>query len=66
MLLCEDNQLNAEIAKTLLEERGMTVVCAENGREGFDVFADSEEGGFCAVLMDIRMPVMDGYEATAR
>ena len=66
VLLCEDNQLNAEIAKTLLEERGMTVVCAENGREGFDVFADSEEGGFCAVLMDIRMPVMDGYAATAR
>ena len=63
ILLCEDNYMNTEIAKILLEEQGMTVICAKNGREGAETFASSAPGEFDAVLMDIRMPVMDGYEA---
>lgn len=66
ILLCEDNQLNQEIASALLKDAGMTVVVAANGREGLDMLAESPVGDFCAVLMDLRMPVMDGYEAAQR
>ena len=65
VLLFEDNYLNAEIARTLLEEKGVQVVHVENGQLGVELFQDSPPGSFDAILMDIRMPVMDGYEATA-
>jgi CheY-like chemotaxis protein len=64
VLICEDNHLNMEIVTVLLKEKGMEVVTAQNGQEGVALFQNSEEGYFDAVLMDIRMPVMDGYEAT--
>ncbi len=63
ILLVEDHPLNTEIAKRLLERKGMTVSCAVNGEEGVKCFEASKEGAFDAVLMDIRMPVMDGLEA---
>lgn len=64
VLLCEDNSLNAEIARALLEEHGMIVETAADGKQGIDAFARSEEGYFDVVLMDIRMPHMNGYEAS--
>ena len=65
-LLCEDNYLNTEIAKILLEEQGMGVDCADNGELGARRFRESPVGTYDVVLMDIRMPVMDGYEAARR
>jgi len=64
VLLVEDNELNAEIARYLLEDMGIVVTAAENGRQALEVFGDSPEGTFDAILMDIMMPVMDGLEAT--
>ena len=58
--------MNREIAVMLLKEKGMIVETAENGLDGVDKFEESEEGSFDAVLMDIRMPLMNGYEATRR
>ncbi len=63
ILLCEDNEMNREIATAILEKNGMTVLPAANGREGVERFRQSGRGAISAVLMDIRMPVMDGYEA---
>jgi signal transduction histidine kinase/CheY-like chemotaxis protein len=63
ILLVEDNYLNAEIATLLLKEKGIAVTLAENGELGAERFAASAPGTFDAVLMDIRMPVMSGYEA---
>lgn len=65
ILLVEDNDVNKEIASTLLGSKGIAVVCAENGEKGSKLFADSRENEFDAILMDIHMPVMDGYETTA-
>jgi len=64
ILLCEDNQINQEIAKTLLEENGAIVETADNGELGVQAFGKSHPGYWDAVLMDIHMPVMDGYEAS--
>ncbi len=64
ILLCEDHPLNAEIAVRLLRARGCIVDCVENGKLGLDAFAKSALGYYDAVLMDIRMPVMNGLEAT--
>jgi signal transduction histidine kinase/CheY-like chemotaxis protein/PAS domain-containing protein len=64
VLLCEDNDMNAEIAGILLRGQGLTVEHAVNGRDGLKIFAESPEDHFDAILMDIRMPVMNGYEAT--
>ena len=64
ILLCEDNELNREIAIALLSDKGMTVVSAEDGRQGLALFEDSTPSSFDAILMDIRMPVMDGIETT--
>jgi len=64
VLLCEDNSLNREIACALLKAKGMTVDNAENGQVGVDLFTSSQPGTYDAVLMDLRMPVMDGYQAT--
>lgn len=64
VLLCEDNSMNSQIAVRLLEKKGVMVECAENGEIGLDKFNISDEGYYDAILMDIRMPVLDGLEAT--
>jgi signal transduction histidine kinase/CheY-like chemotaxis protein len=66
MLLCEDHPLNQEIAKAILEEENMVVTIADDGGQGVECFKSSAFGFYDAILMDIRMPVMDGYEATRR
>lgn len=63
ILLVEDNELNMEIAKFLLEQAGLIVETAWNGQEAVDIFLRSEEYEFDLILMDIMMPVMDGLEA---
>jgi CheY-like chemotaxis protein len=64
ILLVEDNEMNREIAHELLEEVGFVVEDAENGAVAVDMMKNAEENHFSLVLMDIQMPVMDGYEAT--
>ena len=64
LLLVEDNPVNLEIAQMILEQAGFTVETAENGRIAVDMVANAEPGHYDAILMDIQMPVMDGYEAT--
>lgn len=66
VLICEDNDLNAEIITILLKEQKIVTDRAENGEKGLKKFADSINGYYDAVLMDIRMPVLDGYEATKK
>ena len=63
ILLAEDNELNWEIADALLSEKGFSVDWAENGQICVDKFKNSKPGHYDIVLMDIRMPVMNGYEA---
>jgi signal transduction histidine kinase/CheY-like chemotaxis protein len=63
ILLCEDHPLNQEIARAILEEKNITVEIADDGQRGVSLFSRSPVGYYDAVLMDIRMPVMDGYEA---
>ena len=64
ILLVEDNELNAEIAKTVLEEVGALITRAENGQQAVELFKEKPAGTFDAILMDLMMPVMDGYTAT--
>ena len=64
VLLCEDNALNTEIATVLLRKQGMQVESAVNGKEGLEKFQAAAPGYYDVILMDIRMPVMNGYEAT--
>ena len=64
VLLAEDNDLNWEIAEELLSDLGLELEWAENGQICVEKFRQSPEGFFGAILMDIRMPVMNGYEAT--
>ncbi len=64
VLVVEDNELNTIIAQELLEMKGCIVSVAENGAEAVEKFAQSEEGYFDIILMDLRMPVMNGLEAT--
>lgn len=64
VLLAEDNELNAEIAQALLESEGVVVTRAANGNEVVDLYLSHPAGSFDAILMDIMMPDMDGYEAT--
>ena len=66
ILLAEDNELNWEIAEDILTEAGFEVDWAENGKLCVEQFERSEPGTYDAVLMDIRMPVMMGYEAAER
>ena len=66
VLLVEDNLLNQQIAVVMLEEVGLTVDVAVNGQEAVDAIEGADAGTYDAVLMDIQMPVMDGYEATRR
>ncbi len=63
ILVCEDHPLNMQIVRRLLEKNGVLVTSATDGREGVEAFANSLPGFFDAILMDIRMPVMDGLEA---
>ncbi len=63
VLVCEDHPLNAEIARRLLEKVGCNVTWAEDGQKGVEAFAKSAPGYYDAILMDIRMPVMDGIQA---
>lgn len=63
ILLCEDHPLNLEIAKTMLENEKMIVSAAENGQAGVRRFEESFSGYYDIILMDIRMPVMDGFAA---
>ena len=64
ILVVEDNELNLEIAAELMSMTGAAVETATNGREAVDAFASSDPHHFDLVLMDVQMPVMDGYEAT--
>ena len=64
LLVVEDGEINREIASELLRHAGFDVETAENGRIGFEMVANSIPGYYSAVLMDIQMPEMDGYEAT--
>ena len=64
VLICEDNYLNMEIIKTLVDEKGIQSVCAVNGKEAVAKFLAAPRNFYDAILMDLRMPVMDGYEAT--
>ncbi len=64
ILLAEDNELNMEIAEFLLQNEGADVTKAWNGQEAVELFRKSGPGGFDVILMDIMMPVMNGYEAT--
>ncbi len=64
ILLAEDNELNMEIAEFVLQNVGADVTKAWNGQEAVELFRKSEPGGFDIILMDIMMPVMNGYEAT--
>lgn len=64
ILLAEDNEVNREIAVFLLEQAGAQVTCAVNGYEAVKTYTYSPAGTFDMILMDIRMPLLDGYEAT--
>ena len=66
VLLAEDNELNMEIAEFLLQNEGADVTRAWNGQEVVEIFKKSRSGEFDVILMDIMMPVMNGYEATKR
>lgn len=64
ILVAEDMEVNAEIMQIILEEKGIIVDLAENGKIAVEKFANSEPGYYAAILMDMRMPEMDGVEAT--
>ena len=66
ILLVEDNELNAEIAKTVLEDIGALITRAENGQQALELFKEKPAGTFDVILMDLMMPVMDGYTATRK
>ncbi|MGD9189232.1 MAG: response regulator [Desulfobacteraceae bacterium] len=64
VLVVEDNELNQDVVAALLGETGLTVETAENGKQAVEKVTESPQGHYDAVLMDIQMPVMDGYQAT--
>ena len=64
ILIAEDNELNAEIAKTVLEDVGALVTKVEDGQQAVELFKEKPAGTFDAILMDLMMPIMDGYTAT--
>ena len=65
ILIAEDNELNWEIANAILSEYGLEVAWAENGKICVELFDQSEPGWYDAILMDLRMPIMTGFEAAA-
>ena len=64
ILLVEDNDLNIEIGNELLCSSGFNVICATNGQEALKTVIDSKTGDIDLILMDIQMPIMNGYETT--
>lgn len=64
ILLAEDNELNMEIGKVILNDLGATITEARNGKEAVDIFKSNPKGTFDLILMDIMMPKLNGYEAT--
>ena len=64
VLLVEDNELNREIAQAILEETGFLVETAPDGTDAVDMMKRAEEYYYDVILMDVQMPVMNGYEAT--
>ena len=64
ILIAEDNELNAEIAKTVLEDVGALVTRVEDGQQAVELFKEKPAGTFDAILMELMMPIMDGYTAT--
>ena len=66
LLLVEDNEVNREIASLILSEFGFGLDTAENGKIAYEKVANSKPGDYDAVLMDVQMPVMNGYEATKK
>lgn len=64
VLLAEDIELNRELVTDMLEEVGMVVTAVTNGAEAVEAVKNSQPGDFDIILMDIKMPEMDGYEAT--
>ena len=64
MLLAEDNDLNREIVSELLGEYGVQVESARDGKEALDLVTGAPEDYYDLVFMDVKMPVMDGFEAT--
>lgn len=64
VLLAEDNEMNMEIAVSILTKANLVVETAVNGKEAVDAFKSSKQGHFDAILMDVQMPIMNGYEAT--
>ena len=64
LLLVEDIEMNREIADMILTEAGFVVECAPDGTDAVRMVEDSDENYYDAILMDIQMPIMDGYEAT--
>ncbi|MDY5440740.1 MAG: response regulator [Candidatus Enteromonas sp.] len=66
ILLVEDNELNREIALATLGEYGFSFLTAENGKEAIEIVSSSTKGEIDLILMDVQMPIMDGYEATKR
>jgi signal transduction histidine kinase/CheY-like chemotaxis protein len=66
VLLAEDNEINQEIEKRMLDALGISVDCAMNGKEAVEAFKASAPGSYQAILMDIQMPIMNGYEATEK
>jgi len=65
VLLCEDHRLNREIATALLTRKGLLVECAEDGQKGVELFQATSPYFYDLILMDIRMPVLDGYGAAS-
>ena len=63
-LCAEDNDLNAEILRSMLDLKGASCVICSNGKQVVEAFEESEPDQYDAVLMDVQMPVMNGYEAT--
>lgn len=66
VILAEDNEMNMEIAVTILEKTGVQVDQAVNGQEAYDLFVNSKAGTYDLILMDIQMPVLNGYQATRK
>ncbi len=64
LLLVDDNEINRDIATLILEDAGFKLKTAENGKEALDIIASSSPGEYSAVLMDVQMPIMNGYEAS--
>lgn len=65
ILLVEDQPINTWVAQHILETVGFEVVTAEDGRQGVQKFVEGKKGDFAAILMDINMPVMDGWMAAS-